>query len=235
MTGPDRPPTGPRLVMWDIDLTLLHGGDLTVRAYAAAFTAVTGRPMVRYTSVAGRTDRDIATEVFGIHGIADAEPHLDAFFTRYAAEVGPHRHLFAEQGRLMPGVPQVLHALAGHPQVVQTTVTGNIAPVAADKLAAFGLTGVFDLEVGGYGADDTVRATLVRVSRQRAERKYGHPFQVVVVGDTVHDIEAALANGATAVGVATGGTDAATLAAAGAHAVFGDLSDVAGVVRALTG
>ncbi len=228
-------PVRPRLVMWDIDRTLLHVREVAAQAYAAAFTAVTGLAWQRMAVAAGRTDRDISTEVFAFHGIADAGPHLEAFFDRYAVEFAARRALVRELGQVLPGVREVLAGLAAHPHVVQTLVTGNIAPVAAEKLSAFDLAWAFDAEIGGYGTDDTLRATLVRRSRERAERKYGHGFEVVVVGDTVHDVAAALANGATAVGVATGGTDAATLSAAGAHAVLVDLTDVDAVVRLLAG
>ena len=145
------------------------------------------------------------------------------------------RHLFAEQGELLPGVRAVLDALGARPDVVQTLVTGNVPQVAAAKVAAFGLTAAFDAEVGGYGTDDSVRSTLVRRSRERAEAKYGESFAPVVVGDTVSDVAAALANGAVAVGVATGRTPAAELAAAGAHTVLSDLSDVETAVRILGG
>jgi len=88
--------------------------------------------------------------------------------------------------------------------------------------------------VGGYGTDDSVRATLVRRSLERAEGKYGRRFQPVVIGDTANDVAAALANGAIAIGVATGGTTMADLVLAGAHAVLPDLSDVDAVVRVVT-
>jgi phosphoglycolate phosphatase-like HAD superfamily hydrolase len=107
--------------------------------------------------------------------------------------------------------------------------------VAAAKVAAFDLSGAFDAEVGGYGTDDSVRSALVRRSRERAEAKYGESFAPVVVGDTVSDVAAALANDAVAVGVATGRTTAADLEAAGAHAVLPDLSDVETAVRILAG
>lgn len=223
-----------RLVMWDIDRTLLIGGGVAVRAYASAFTAVTGVPWQRMAVTAGRTDRDISAEIFAAHGIGDCEPHLDAFFAAYAAEVHAVRHAFSDEGRLLPGVREVLTALAERPDVVQTLVTGNIPAVAAAKVAAFDLSWAFDAEIGGYGTDDTVRATLVRRSLQRAEAKYGHTFAAVVVGDTAHDVAAALANDALAVGVATGGTSADALAAAGAHHVLADLSDVDAAVRLLT-
>jgi phosphoglycolate phosphatase len=219
------------LVMWDIDYTLLHGAGVASAAWKAAFTQLTGMPWRETPIFGGRTDLDICTETFAAHGVTDCTP--ERFFARYVQEVNATRHLFAEQGRLMPGVPEVLHRLASDPGVVQTLVTGNVPQVAAAKLAAFGLAGVFDPDVGGYGTDDSIRATLVRRSLERAEAKYRIRFRPVVIGDTVYDVTAALANGATAIGVATGATSTAELARAGAHVVLPDLSDLDAVVRAV--
>lgn len=232
----DTPP--PRLIMWDIDRTLIHGGGVGVQAYAAAFTAVTGLAWQDVLIAAGRTDRAMTVEILIRHGLADSDELCATLFTRYADEFATRQHLLGTHGRVLPGVREVLAALADRPHVTQTLVTGNIPAVAATKMTAFGLGGPLDVEVGGYGADSPVRATLVARSRQRAEAKYGYAFQpadIVVVGDTVHDIEAALANGVTAVGVATGETAAADLAAAGAHTVLADLGDVDVVVALLAG
>ena len=222
-----------RLVMWDIDYTLLHGGGVAGQAWKAAFTEVTGREWRHMPILGGRTDLDICAEVFDVHGVTDCTP--EAFFDRYAEQVHAVRHLFAEHGNLMPGVRAVLDGLAAHPHVVQTLVTGNIAPVAALKITAFGLGDAFDLEVGGYGTDDHVRSTLVRRSRERAEAKYGEPFEAVVIGDTAADVAGALANDAISVAVTTGSTGAGELRAAGAHHVLGDLSDSGTAVRLLAG
>ena len=181
----------------------------------------------------GRTDTDICAEVFATHGVTDCTP--ERFFRRYVEQVRVNRHLFAEQGALMPGVRAVLDRLGRDPNVVQTLVTGNVPEVAAAKVAAFGLSHAFDAEVGGYGTDDSARATLVRRCRERAETKYGETFQPVVIGDTVHDVTAALANNAVAIGVATGATTIAELTRAGAHTVLVDLSDVDRAVSILTG
>nr|GID89041.1 haloacid dehalogenase [Actinoplanes derwentensis] len=218
--------------MWDIDYTLLRGGGVAARAWKAAFTEVTGVAWRDTPIFGGRTDTDICTEVFAAHGVTDCTH--ERFFARYVEVVQEIRHEFATQGALMPGVREVLARLAGDPGVVQTLVTGNVPEVAAFKVAAFGLSGSFDAEVGGYGTDDHVRATLVRRCRERAEAKYGEPFHPVVIGDTVHDVTAALANGAVAIAVATGATPAADLAAAGAHVVLPDLSDLEASVQALT-
>jgi phosphoglycolate phosphatase-like HAD superfamily hydrolase len=219
--------------MWDIDRTLLHGGGVAAQAWKAAFTEVTGKPWQSFPIFGGRTDLDICAEVFDVHGVTDCTP--ETFFARYADEVHANRHRFAEVGALLPGVREVLTALSGTDHVVQTIVTGNIPPVAALKLAAFDLEWAFDADVGGYGTDDSVRAALVRRSAERAAAKYGPGFEVIVVGDTQNDVAAALANGATAVAVATGQVGADALHAAGAHHVLGDLSDVDGVVRLLAG
>jgi phosphoglycolate phosphatase len=219
-------PAGPlrRLVMWDIDRTLLNGGGVAGRAWKAAFTEVTGIAWRDTPIFGGRTDLDICTEVFATHGVTTCTP--ERFFERYVAEVLTLSHLFTVQGTVLPGVREVLARLGSRGDVVQTLVTGNVPAVAAAKVAAFGLAGAFDAEVGGYGTDDSVRATLVRRCRERAEAKYGESFATVVIGDTVYDVTAALANGARVIGVATGGTSMAELERAGAHAVLPDLSDV---------
>jgi phosphoglycolate phosphatase len=221
-----------RLVMWDIDYTLLRGGGVASRAWQAAFTQLTGVQWRESPAFGGRTDLDICAETFALHGVTGCTP--EQFFARYVQEVLTNRHLFAEQGRLMPGVREVVHRLGNDPLVVQTLVTGNVPEVAAAKVAAFGLADAFDADVGGYGTDDSVRATLVRRSRERAEAKYRRRFRSVVIGDTVHDVTAALVNDAIAIGVATGATSMADLARAGAHEVLPDLSDVDAVVRAVT-
>ncbi|WP_082771909.1 HAD family hydrolase [Actinoplanes sp. TFC3] len=218
--------------MWDIDYTLLRGGGVAGEAWKTAFTAVTGKPWAMTPDFAGRTDLDLCHETFASHGVTDCTP--ERFFARYVQEVQDSRHLFAEQGALLPGVRQVLDALAAREDVVQTLVTGNVPEVAAAKIAAFGLQDAFDAEIGGYGTDDAVRATLVRRSRERAEAKYGEKFDLVVIGDTVNDVTGALANGALAVAVATGRTRMAELTLAGAHVVLPDLSNETVAVGAIT-
>ena len=221
------------LVMWDIDRTLLHAAGVASQAWQKAFAELTGLAWRETPEFGGRTDLDICAEVFTVHGVTDCTP--ERFFDRYVREVHLNRHLIAEQGCLMPGVREVLDRLGDDPEVVQTLVTGNVPAVAAVKVAAFGLEDAFDAEVGGFGTDDAVRATLVRRCRERAEAKYQEVFRPVVVGDTVNDVTAALANGATVVGVATGSTSAGDLAAAGAHVVLADMSDVEETIHGILG
>jgi phosphoglycolate phosphatase-like HAD superfamily hydrolase len=218
--------------MWDIDRTLLHGAGVGAQAWRNAFTDVTGIAWRDTPIFGGRTDLDICAEVFATHGVTTCTP--ERFFERYVAEVHSLRHQLVEQGTVLPGVREVLARLSERDDVVQTLVTGNVPQVAATKVAVFGLADAFDAEIGGYGTDDSVRATLVRRSLERAEAKYGERFEPVVIGDTAFDVTAALANNALAVGVATGGTSMAELIRAGAHTVLPDLSDVDAAVTAIT-
>jgi Predicted phosphatases len=122
--------------------------------------------------------------------------------------------------------------------VVQSVLTGNVPAMARAKLAAVGLDAHLDLDVGAYGDHHEVRAELVHLARARARAAHGREFggtATVLVGDTPLDVEAALATGARAVGVATGGPAAGELVAAGADAVLPDLTDTAAVVAAITG
>jgi phosphoglycolate phosphatase len=122
--------------------------------------------------------------------------------------------------------------------VVQSLLTGNARPLAEVKLAPFGLARYLDLEIGAYGDHHEVRAELVYQARRNAARGYGLSFPgtaAVLVGDTPLDVAAAHAAGARAVGVATGASTVADLAAAGAHAVLPDLSDTAAALTAILG
>ena len=127
----------------------------------------------------------------------------------------------------------------GPGRVRQSVLTGNVRQLAEVKLAALGLRDPLDLCIGAYGDDHEVRAELVHVARRRAEAVHGRVpgdfagESTVIVGDTPLDMEAALATGARAVGVATGAYPATALTAAGAHVVLNDLTDTDTVMRAL--
>ena len=126
----------------------------------------------------------------------------------------------------------------GADDVVQALLTGNIRALAEVKLAALGLSGHLDFDVGAYGDVHEVRSELVGPARRKAALAYGADFggeATVLVGDTPLDIEAALVTGARAVGVATGHFSVAELNAAGAHAVLPDLTDTGRVLAAILG
>lgn len=216
---------GPVLVLWDVDHTLIDAGGLSRDLYAAAFRAVTGRELGGLAGMAGRTERAILTETLALNGM-DGEFPLADYYAALGASARDLVPRMREAGRALPGARESLAALAAQ-GCAQTLVTGNIPAVAEAKLRAFDLTGHLDLAVGGYGDAHADRAVLVRDAWSRAEAAYGvryEPRRVVVIGDTPHDVRCALDTGALPVAVATGGSPAATLHAAGAELVLPDLT-----------
>ncbi|WP_199439044.1 HAD family hydrolase [Umezawaea beigongshangensis] len=224
------------LVLWDVDLTLVDLRGVGGTWYREALSTVTGVDLVHTPSFAGRTERAITTDLLTTHGVAVTDETITAMHEALA-EVALREHGgLAEHGRALPGSAEVLAALAAQDGVVQSVVTGNLVEIARYKLAAFGLDRHVDLTIGGYGVLSEHRPDLVTEAVRLAAAKHGERFppdSVVVVGDTPHDVAAALHHGAVAVGVATGRSSTGELREAGAHVVLEDLSDTAAVVDAL--
>jgi phosphoglycolate phosphatase-like HAD superfamily hydrolase len=232
---------GRLLVLWDVDYTLVDADGAGRELYRIAFGEMFGRDMPQPGSMAGRTDRAIAIEVLTLAGVPEPRRRVDAFHALMAARAPGLSDMVRDRGRALPGAAQALSALhdgrAG-PEVVQSLLTGNIRPLAEVKLGPLGLIGHLDLDTGAYGDAHEDRSELVRLARTNAARTYGSDFSgpaTVVVGDTPLDVAAALATGARAVAVATGGFSVAELAASGAHAVLPDLADTDQVLTAILG
>src|SRR4029079_14890347 len=122
-----------------------------------------------------------------------------------AVKLAAREELIATEGRVYPGVPEVLAALHDADGVVQSLLTGNVAANAAVKVGAFGLDRWLDLEAGAYGSDPHERRSdLVAGAREGSPARYGDPARAVLVGDTPLDVLAAHEAGARAVAVATG-------------------------------
>lgn len=227
-----------RLVLWDIDGTLVDAAGHGRTAFDEAFEAVTGRRPSESVPMAGHTDHQIATAMLQKARVDGVETRLPRMLDELASALAARRHAIRAEGFPHPGARQALEALARAPGVVQGLLTGNVEANAAVKLAAFDLDGLVDLEVGGYGSDPhSSRADLVAVARERAAAKHGAPLPasaVVLVGDTPLDVRAAHQAGARAVGVASGPYGVDELKEAGADSVLPDLRDAGAVVRAVT-
>jgi phosphoglycolate phosphatase len=227
-----------RLVLWDVDHTLISTEGVGRQLYREAFEQTTGHPLQRQADPTGRTEPEIFRDTLAIHGIQSS----DELFAKFAdALVAGHRAnlpLLQQRGHALPGALQALQALHETPGILQSVLTGNLKPVAIIKLAAFGLDAYLDFEIGAYGSDDPVRANLVEIARQHANQKYRLAFDetsTVLIGDTPSDIATAREGGASVIGVASGRSDMAELRAAGAEIVVADLTDTARLVSAVEG
>ncbi|WP_232376258.1 HAD family hydrolase [Amycolatopsis aidingensis] len=226
-----------RLVLWDIDLTLVDLRGLGGQWYTRALSDVVGVTLREMPSFPGRTERAITTELLTQHGIEASDEVLQQIWGKLVALSTEAQPTLAEYGHALPGAAAALDTMAAQGTIVQSLVTGNLPEVARHKLAAFGLHEHIEFDVGGYGYLSASRPELVAHAVSRASAKHARAFgpeSVVVVGDTPHDIDAALRHGAIGIGVATGSHGERELWDAGAHAVFADLSDTAAVLAAVT-
>lgn len=153
------------------------------------------------------------------------------------AEFASHRDDIVRTGRVMPGAPEALAAVAREPELIPTVVTGNLRGSAETKLRVLGPAEHLDLPIGGYASDDSHRPPLVRMAQQRAGIRYGQSFtrrSTVIIGDSLEDVRTGREGGASVIAVASGTTPADELAAAGADHVVADLT-VGGRVLDLIG
>jgi phosphoglycolate phosphatase-like HAD superfamily hydrolase len=228
--------TRERLVLWDIDSTLVRAGPFGRVLYAAAFEQATGRPMRLQSPTHGRLDPDIFRDTLVANDLDPAAHPFPAFAGALAAAYQAGAERLAREGTALPGAASALEALAARPRTVQTVLTGNVRPVARVKLAAFGLDRHVDLAIGAYGDDAEQRAGLVDVAWRRASGRRGAAFDAagtVLVGDSVHDVTAGRSAGVRVVAVATGRDSRDELAAAGADVVLDDLGDTAVALDAI--
>jgi phosphoglycolate phosphatase len=207
-----------KLVLFDIDGTLVLTGGAGLRAMNRALEETFGHTNgLEGIAVAGRTDWAI---------LAD----LQSRYVKNLAEEIQH----PGQGRkaVMPGIREILDRLERREDVLVGLLTGNFEDGARVKLEYFDLWRYF--RCGAYGGDAADRNALVPVARERA-RACGlpeiHDSDVLVIGDTPHDVMCAHAAGATAVAVATGSSPVEELRGTGAKHVFQDLGDVEAFMR----
>ncbi len=195
-----------RLVLFDVDGTLIRTSGAGVKAFAIVFTTEFGvADGVEHIRFAGRTDYSIVREFFGLHGILATPANFERFFDRY--EFWLDQVMNEAEVRICAGVEDFLRGLRALPEPpLVGLLTGNIRLGAEIKLRRAGLWDHFHM--GGFADDHEDRNQIAAIARERGARVLGkelRPEQVLVVGDTPLDIRCARAIGAKALAVATGG------------------------------
>ncbi|MDB5101277.1 MAG: phosphoglycolate phosphatase [Cyanobacteria bacterium RYN_339] len=227
-----------RLVLFDIDGTLLSAAGAGRHAIRQALAEAVGEiPAADSWVFAGKTDPQLTRELLEHHGVAADEVLvlIPRVLARYLELLEAHLGTSAD-AHLKPGVEALLAALAGREGVCVGLLTGNLADGAQAKLRRFGLTEHFRL--GAFGSDHAERHQLPAIAVRRAAEATGITYagkEIVIIGDTEHDIRCGAALGVTAIAVATGPYGMEELASHGPDHVFGDLGDTAAVLAAILG
>ncbi|NIM01450.1 MAG: HAD hydrolase-like protein [Acidobacteria bacterium] len=229
-----------RLVLFDIDGTLVDCGGAGRRALVGAFEqlfrpgSVSAAMLVPF---AGKTDFRIFREIAHALGIKSQRLAKKRAEFERAYELALHRELHDGEDttqRVLPGVLTLLEKLAARDDARVGLLTGNIPLGARLKLERFDLDRFF--EGGGFGDDARNRRGVARAAREDMQRRTGIDFapdDVVVFGDTDEDVDCARHNGFRAVAVETGWAEPGSLEAAKPDALFRDLSDTDAVLETI--
>lgn len=224
------------IVLFDIDGTLVWGGPAK-DAFVDAMMETYGTPGAFETvSFAGKTDPQIARELLSGVGLS-AEAIAEGFDDLWRRYLGHLEARLPERPvTVLPGVVELLSALAEFDDVGVGLLTGNIADGARLKLTSGGLWGRFAF--GSYGSDHEQRDELPAIAVSRARALWGDLVcaeRAVVVGDTPRDVACGKAGGTRTLAVATGTFSVTDLHATGADHVLSDLSSTTDVVDLLLG
>jgi len=228
-----------KLVLFDIDGTLLSSDGAGKRAIRAALLAESGTagPIDDGYRLDGKTDPQIVRELLAAagHAHADDAERVAAVCRRYLTLLGGELAASAGKSRTYPGVPALLDLLERRTDAVLGLLTGNLMEGAALKLRAVGLDPE-RFRVAAYGSDAAERPRLPAIAAERAARLLGGAVggaDLVIVGDTPADMTCGASLGARAIGVATGHYTVPELLAAGAYAAFASFAEPAPVLEAI--
>lgn len=219
------------LLLFDIDGTLLTSGGCGERALRHAVMDAFGiEDDLHDIEIAGRTDTGIARQLLRKYGRAETDEAICGILESYLRHLP--RLLPEIQGRLLPGVGDLLAALKPRADVVLALLTGNLVRGAEHKLSHYGVWHYF--EFGAFADDHHERDKLGPFALARSvERGNSIPLsRTFVIGDTPHDISCARAIGARAVAVATGGFRSEKLAPHSPDVLLEDLGDLGATFRA---
>jgi phosphoglycolate phosphatase len=223
-----------RLILFDVDGTLLDAHGAGGRALIKTLEAVHRRPFSRErVPFAGRTDRAIIGELLRENQVAhDPGPaDLEPIFAALSDHM--ERETRATPALPCPGVPALLETLERETNAVLGLVTGNLKPTAQIKMRSAGLP-VELFQVGAFGDEAADRNQLPPLAVTRASALNNSPIETtIVVGDTPADIECARVNGLTSVAVATGPYSVETLAEHRPDFVLPDLQNLSQVLQIL--
>ena len=215
-----------KLLLFDVDLTLVSTGGASLRALDRAFEEILGIPgAIEGVRPHGKTDPAIVREVCSKRKLADVGD-LAAFTVRVLGsyfEFLKDEVVHSDKYRVLPGVRDILDEAGRREDVMLGLATGNVESGARIKLERGGLNGYFSF--GGFGSDSEDRTEVVAAAARRASAlgASATPNRTFVIGDTPRDVLAGKAAGFRTIAVGTGNYSIEALRVTGADLVIEDL------------
>lgn len=218
-----------RLVLFDIDGTLLSSegiGRTAMRRALGSIFGSPGNPAYRYD---GKTDKQIVRDVMRLEGHSDEyiDSQMERLIETYLEGLRENAKSGNFNVRPLAGVPELLDALEPREDVVLGLLTGNVEPGARTKLTAAGIN-PDRFRVNAFGSDHELRPELPAIAQRRASEVLGLDIErgrMIVIGDTPADIACGRSLGAKAIGVASGHYTVEQLREHDPYAVFPSLAN----------
>ena len=224
-----------RLLLFDIDGTLITSGGAGEWALRDAMKTRFGIDEdLGGILLAGATDKKIAVAMLEKHGLTPSAENITALLDEYLSHL--ETRMPKHDGRILPGMIELLEVLAKREEAVLALLTGNVVRGAEIKLTHYGVWHHF--EFGAFADDHHDRNELGKFARARAHDRHGiefSPEKIYVIGDTPRDIECGRAIGAKTVAIATGHYSFEELAEHTPDFLFQDFSETNRVVDCLLG
>lgn len=220
-----------KLVLFDLDGTLVHAGGAGRAALSRALKELYGKTLVIEPDlIYGRTDKDNFSVVFEMvkgkkPSAAEMKKLVAKYLTLLPEEV--KKAVKAKKYKLIPGIDKFLAFLAKRSDILIGLGTGNLEEGAFVKLGPSKLGKYF--EVGGYGEDGHSREEMLLAAVKRAEKKIKAKIpveNVFVVGDTYRDVTAAKNCGFHSAAITGGLGDKQRLQRAAAELEIKDFKDI---------
>ncbi|MEO7723653.1 MAG: HAD family hydrolase [Chthoniobacterales bacterium] len=222
-----------RLLLFDIDGTLIDSGGAGIQSLKDVLQQQFGiSDDLRGVEIAGKTDSGIVHQILHKMRIPVEDETTKAFLELYLEFLA--RELPLRDGRVLPGVPELLQRLRERPQNVLALLTGNLKRGAKLKLSHYGIWDFF--EFGAFADDHHDRNELGPFAQRRAREKHAVDFaaaEIDVIGDTPHDIACGKAIGARTIAVATGTFSRAQLAEHQPDQILDDFAEVESIISNL--
>jgi phosphoglycolate phosphatase len=214
-----------KLILFDIDGTLIDSGEAGTRSLNLAFEELFSlKDAFRGIPMAGKTDIQILKEGLSSHGLDSENGNVGLLCTAYILHL--QREIENPRRHVKPGILNSLSVLSRMDGVSLGLLTGNIETGARIKLNPFGLNSYFPFGAFGNDHEDRNRLLPIAVERFRLLHNRDIPYRdCVIIGDTPRDVECAKVYGAYSIAVATGPYSVQSLSTSGADRILKDMGE----------